>query len=373
MGVARSYTEKQIPSAWRKINSAPRKTEVFRSAQYSFWEKRMEVFSTSSSTLSAVEQWGLAVIHHFQKLENPLLTSIIKAFSDFFGIGIVFFLLPILYWCFSEKSGIKLFLAVFFTVAVNTALKLLLAVPRPFQVDPSVYIVAESGFSSPSGHAQITATFWVLAALLIPINRSKKGTIIRICTAVIIPLLVGLTRIYLGVHYPTDVFFGWFLGAGIAFITYYLLIIIKTIFFSQKRQIRTLVFAILTASLIHSIGPFQSGLIFGFGMGYLIILDSGGFSARLGNLHQKVIRLAAGTLSVAALSYALMMLLALFQDTFIALGLMDILLFTSTTLVGFFVTFILPKIFIRTGIALNNDNPFGADTDSAVDTNTTEE
>jgi hypothetical protein len=94
------------------------------------------------------------------------------------------------------------------SVWVNLALKILCGQPRPFwpAYDPSVGIITESANGFPSGHAQISLTLWVIAASWI----GKKWAYIA---AVLVSLLVGFSRLYLGVHFPTDLLGGWALGA----------------------------------------------------------------------------------------------------------------------------------------------------------------
>jgi len=82
--------------------------------------------------------------------------------------------------------------------ALNTALKLLLSRPRPSLFTP---LVSASGFSFPSGHVTASvATFGFLAVLLWREKRFGWA----IASLVLVPL-VALSRIYLGVHYPSDV------------------------------------------------------------------------------------------------------------------------------------------------------------------------
>jgi hypothetical protein len=66
-------------------------------------------------------------------------------------------------------------------------------------------MAAEPTFGLPSGHAQSTAVFW---GVLAPVFRRPWGLVLGILA----PLIIGLSRIYLGVHFPTDVLAGWLLG-----------------------------------------------------------------------------------------------------------------------------------------------------------------
>lgn len=111
----------------------------------------------------------------------------------------------------------------FFTAAIVTAavaggavlttvLKLGFARPRPDLVD---HLVSVQSMSFPSGHAMASAvTYLTLGALL---ARTEKRRAVRgyiFAVAGFLTLLIGISRVYLGVHYPTDVLAGWTLGAA---------------------------------------------------------------------------------------------------------------------------------------------------------------
>ncbi|MDR3363583.1 MAG: phosphatase PAP2 family protein [Clostridiales Family XIII bacterium] len=103
----------------------------------------------------------------------------------------------------------------------NKILKELAARPRP---DAANWLVEEDGFSFPSGHANASMIFFVALlilvgrALILQDNRFAAG-LLRILLA-ILAVLIGLSRLYLGVHYPSDVFGGWML-AGLLLIVFF--------------------------------------------------------------------------------------------------------------------------------------------------------
>lgn len=69
--------------------------------------------------------------------------------------------------------------------------------------------------SFPSGHAMLSAvTYLTLAALLMRIEAKRRTRIYLLGVAVLLTLLVGVSRVYLGVHWPTDVLAGWCMGAA---------------------------------------------------------------------------------------------------------------------------------------------------------------
>ena len=95
----------------------------------------------------------------------------------------------------------------------NGALKDLIARARPDLLEP---IVEERGFSFPSGHSALGMVAWGIFGVLVWRSRLPVG-VRRLIVAAMAALifLIGLSRVWLGVHYPTDVLAGWTAGAVI--------------------------------------------------------------------------------------------------------------------------------------------------------------
>ncbi|MDR0670044.1 MAG: phosphatase PAP2 family protein [Treponema sp.] len=152
--------------------------------------------------------WGLDLIRLVQSHGNPALTAVMKLITNLGAAPVYLVILPLVLWCVDEEKGLRLSLAVLISLWINMALKHLLAQPRPFWEgwDPSVGIIPENLNGLPSGHAQISLVLWMIIA-------SWTGKKWAFPIAIVISLLVGFSRLYLGVHFPTDLLGGWILGA----------------------------------------------------------------------------------------------------------------------------------------------------------------
>ena len=141
----------------------------------------------------------------FQNLGSWLKTPM-EIFS-FFGTEYFFLLLlPGFYWCVETAIGIRVGVILLLSLSVNDALKMAFHGTRPYWVSSEVTrFASETSFGVPSGHSQNSAAIWgMLAASL----RKWWGWLI----AILVILLIGLSRIYLGVHFPHDVILGWLIG-----------------------------------------------------------------------------------------------------------------------------------------------------------------
>lgn len=99
---------------------------------------------------------------------------------------------------------------------LSTLFKLLFQRPRPDIVPHADYV---SSTSFPSGHSMLSAvTYLTLGALLARSQQRKRLKAFFLLTAALLTFLVGLSRVYLGVHWPTDVLAGWTAGASWAIV-----------------------------------------------------------------------------------------------------------------------------------------------------------
>jgi len=156
-----------------------------------------------------------AVAYSFmQSIQNPLFTVISKfisfAFDPLTLILISFILATYLYVKFSKKRGIFFALIIFLTGVLIKLSKEIFQRARP--LNP---IIQESGFSMPSGHAAIALVFFGILSFLFSRRKSPTIQFTTTILAILIILLTSFSRVYLRVHWLTDVLGGLLLGAGI--------------------------------------------------------------------------------------------------------------------------------------------------------------
>jgi undecaprenyl-diphosphatase len=109
------------------------------------------------------------------------------------------------------RSAVLVVLAVVAGTLFFELLKLLVQRPRPLLEDARI---VQGGFSFPSGHSTVAATFYgTLAYLLIRNFRQNRWKVLLGVATSLLVLAIGVSRIYLGVHYPSDVLAGWAAGA----------------------------------------------------------------------------------------------------------------------------------------------------------------
>jgi undecaprenyl-diphosphatase len=132
----------------------------------------------------------------------------ITALGSFAVLGILLFVVVGYLLVARRQAAAWLVLAAVLGGAVmNSLLKVGFARPRPDFVAPAARVFTAS---FPSGHAALSAiTYLTLAALLARTTASRRLGIYFVAIGIALTLLVGVSRVYLGVHYPTDILAGW--------------------------------------------------------------------------------------------------------------------------------------------------------------------
>ena len=158
-----------------------------------------------------------AILDFIQNLSSPFMDSVMQ-FITFLGnagwiwiaSGIILSIIPK-----TRKIGFTVCLSLIFSVLIcNVTLKPLIARTRPYDLVEGIKLIidAPSDYSFPSGHT--SASF--AAAISIFIHNKRYGII-----AVVTAFLISFSRLYLYVHFPTDVLAGAIIGSACAVLGYY--------------------------------------------------------------------------------------------------------------------------------------------------------
>ena len=193
--------------------------------------------------------WEIRLLEFFQSFENSFTTTIATFFSmlgeEMFLIMIVGFL----YWCWDKEKAKPISLSLLFSLSMCVQIKGLVLRRRPYMDNSAIKCirpahkerdianVAVQGYSCPSAHSCLSANTFGATAYQF---RKKIFCIL----AVIVPFAVGCSRMYFGVHYPTDVFLGWIIG-------YVSVLLISVLYEKVKRK--GLLFILISATTLPGI------------------------------------------------------------------------------------------------------------------------
>ena len=150
-------------------------------------------------------QWGVDLIVVIQQIHGPILDSIFRATTFLGDEEFYLLLLPLMLWCMDFAFSARLAVLFLLSAYISVGLKDLFQQPRPFDLEPSVKLSDAEGYGMPSYHAQSAVIVW--GGIAIRVLKAWFWVI-----AIALMLLIGFSRIYLGVHFPTDVLAGWALG-----------------------------------------------------------------------------------------------------------------------------------------------------------------
>ena len=161
-------------------------------------------------------------LYILEKMRDPFLNKLMLAVTSlgeetaFLVIGLIMF------WCFSKRQGYYLMSVGFLGTITSQAMKIACKVPRPWVKDPNFTILEEAreaaaGYSFPSGHTQTAVgAFGAIA-------KNTQDDYVRF-VSVMLAILVGFSRMYIGVHTPADVLVGAAISVAYIFILHPLML-----------------------------------------------------------------------------------------------------------------------------------------------------
>ena len=156
--------------------------------------------------MTGILDWGVQVILWLQHF-SPTLDLPFKAFTYLGDEASFLLLLPLVYWCLDRRIGARLSILFGLSTYVGALAKVLMDQPRPFQYDHRVQPLVEAGGKGfPSLHTQNAVV--VCGYLASQFRRTWLWV-----GAGLLMVFIPLSRLYLGVHFPTDLLGGYLIGA----------------------------------------------------------------------------------------------------------------------------------------------------------------
>lgn len=324
--------------------------------------------------MNGILDFGIQVVVFIQSLGGWLLTPM-KLFTllgtEYFYILVAM----VLYWCVSAETGLRAGLLLMFSGGVNDVFKVAFHAPRPYWYSTDVKALSSEGtFGIPSGHAQHAVVMWSLLAVWV----KRRWAWIA---ALALIFCISLSRLYLGVHFPTDILAGWLIG---------LLLVGSLLRYERRLTVLFLrqavglqILAALLASLVllglsvaarlavrdWQISPewlvnaaraggavptpldpapiiANAGVLFGMIVGAIGLRRRGGFQAGKGTAWQMAARFSLGLVGTLIVWYGLEVVFPR-QSDFVSY----FLRYVRYTLVGMWFTGLGPEVFIRLGFA----------------------
>ena len=251
-------------------------------------------------------EFEVRFMEFLQRVLGETGVFIVSQFSAFGEITVMVLVFGLLYWGFDKKTGIRLGVGMMLALCLNPMVKNIAFRRRPYFDHPSIkcyrpvekgadlYDIVAQGFSFPSAHSTDSVAVYSCIGL------SRKEKIFKIL-GVVIPILVGISRVSVGVHYPTDVLVGWLMGLVIIFV-------VPVLMDKAGEEKRWLLFLIIF--LIGVVGAFYcktDDFFSGFGItgGFLLGVEIEERYVKFensGKILEAIVRVAVGVLMFVAIT-----------------------------------------------------------------------
>ena len=164
------------------------------------------------------QNFEFAVLDAIQKIHCDFLNAVMIFFTSIGEVGAVWILAGLVMLCFKKyrRTGVTVLLGLIIgLIAVNFGIKNIVARPRPCAINPIKLLVPfPSEYSFPSGHT--VSSFGAATSIFL---KNKK---IGVC-ALITASLIAFSRLYLYVHFPTDIIGGIVIGVAISFFSTFIM------------------------------------------------------------------------------------------------------------------------------------------------------
>ncbi len=292
--------------------------------------------------MDPILEWGIEVIVAIQTIRSPALDAFFQGVTFLGNAEFYLLLAPVFIWSVNYRLGARLGILLLLSAYINQALKELFMQPRPCEPRPDVCIDQADSYGLPSGHAQNAIVFWGVIAQWI-------GTAWAWIAAILLMLLIGISRIYLGVHFPTDVFVGW--AIGIVILGLYIVLGERVEKWLEGRSLAVqILLALALPVLFLAIQPSDvtaqiTGAFAGIAVGVALGVRYLDFDAG-GQIWKRAVRFLLGVAVVAAIFFGLRIIFPGEGESLYA-----IFRFVRYGFVGLWISLGAPWLFLRVGLA----------------------
>lgn len=164
-----------------------------------------DVLTVESMKLDRIAYWLIV-----QHLRTPWLTPVMESFSALANpVTLLVLLLAVAAFAPGRRPGWCCAVNLLLVVALNQALKYLIQRPRP----DGFRLASASGFSFPSGHSMVAMAFFGLLAWFVwRYEKDRRQRAFLLVAFALVIVMIGVSRVYLGVHYASDVIGGFCLS-----------------------------------------------------------------------------------------------------------------------------------------------------------------
>lgn len=238
----------------------------------------------------------MTILEWFYEIGNGFFDKFFYIITQLAGSVVIIGILGILYWCVDKEKGEKFGYALITSLCLNGVLKSLFNRKRPFLHEGKEHlrkmpdVDGATGSSFPSGHSQNAG------ALYTALFKSTSNKFLKIGCIILI-ILIPISRLYLGVHFPSDVVIGVSVGILTTSVCFFLL----NKFYKHKMLIYVLTIVIFTQFIIFRTPEYDFcrsyGLLIGFVAGIAVENKYIRFQNDV-NLIKKFLRVAVGILVV---------------------------------------------------------------------------
>jgi membrane-associated phospholipid phosphatase len=318
--------------------------------------------------MDPLQEFGIQLIQSLQQL-SPALDSLMAGLSAAGRIEGYLIVIPFIYLAVDRRIGFNMLVLLSVVDTLTRWVKLAFHQPRPYWIGGVKALAEETSYGIPSGHASVTlAVYGYLAYML-------RKTWLWILIIVFI-VMVGISRLYLGVHFPHDVLAGWALAllvlwvyianqervgrwAGAqTFSNQILLSLIVSLSIIVLDRLALLLIAGIpdapewAAFATQARSPIdaysRAGGIFGVLAGYACMLRFASFDARGAWLH-RILRYLIAVILGLGLFFGLDILFSLLAEDLSALGL--VLRYVRYAISSLWLTFLAPWLFLKIRLA----------------------